>query len=192
VRLLSLPRDLGAHPDSGEEIVATTGRFGPYIKCGKDTRSVRGGDDVYTITRERALELLAQPKVGRGAKKVIATLGKDDADNPVEVCEGRYGPYITNGEKNAKIPKDTEPEKVTLEQAKEALAAAPAKKGRRKASAKAKKKTKSKAKTKAKKKAKTKTKSKVKASANSNSNSNSSSASDAPRSSASATRPPAS
>ena len=94
LKLLSLPRDLGTHPDSGNKIVATVGRFGPYIKCGDDSRSVRGDDDIYEITRDRALELLAQPKAARrGGKQVIATLGKDrDTDAPIEVCDGRYGP----------------------------------------------------------------------------------------------------
>ncbi len=165
VRLLSIPRDLGGHPETGAAIVATVGRFGPYIKCGDDSRSLRGDDDVYTVTRERALELLAQPKMGRGGKKVIATLGDDaETGKPIQVCEGKYGPYITNGDKNAKVPKDVEPAAVTLEQAKEALAAAPAKStGKRKFPAKTKAAAKPKSRAKKKPAAKGKSKAKPKA-----------------------------
>jgi DNA topoisomerase-1 len=144
VRLLSLPRDLGAHPETNTPIVATVGRFGPYIKCGDDSRSLRKDDDVYTVTRERALELLAQPKAaGRGGKKVLVTLGNDpETGKTIQVCEGKWGPYITNGVKNAKAPKDVDPAAITMEQAREVLAAAPGKggksAGRRKAPAKAK------------------------------------------------------
>ncbi len=141
LKLLSIPRDLGTHPESGAAIVATVGRFGPYIKCGDDSRSLRKDDDVYTVTCERALELLAQPKAaGRGGKKVIHSLSDPETGKTIQVCEGKWGPYITDGEKNAKAPKDVEPTAITLEQAKAALAEAPNKPGksggRRKAAAK--------------------------------------------------------
>jgi DNA topoisomerase-1 len=126
VKLLSLPRTLGEHPESGEEIIAAKGRFGPYIKCGSDSRSLRGGeDDVYTIGLERAVEILKQPKRGRGraAKKVLKACGKDPkTGKAVEVLDGPYGPYVTNGELNASLPEGTTPEKMTLEAAVKHLA----------------------------------------------------------------------
>ncbi len=144
LRLLSLPRDLGPHPDSGETITVALGRFGPFIKCGGEFRSLEPGDDVHTVTRDRALELLAQPKKRRRtAKKVIATLGEDSATNkPIELCEGRYGPFVTDGKVNASIPKDADPASITLERAKELLAAAAKRPAKRKAKPSAKAKTK--------------------------------------------------
>lgn len=161
VRLLSLPRDLGKHPGTGEPIVATTGRFGPYIKCDKETRSIPAGDDIYTIGLDRALKLLAEPKRSHHAtKKVLKTVGSDpQTQKPIEVYEGRYGPYVTNGDVNRSLPKDMEPQTVTLEQALELLAKAPNKK--KKSKAKAKKITKGKAKSKARSKPKAKTKAKT-------------------------------
>ncbi|MDK1022085.1 MAG: type I DNA topoisomerase [Candidatus Hydrogenedentes bacterium] len=161
VRLLSLPRDLGKHPGTGEPIVATTGRFGPYIKCDKETRSIPAGDDIYTIGLDRALKLLAEPKRSRHAtKKVLKTVGSDpQTQKTIEVYEGRYGPYVSNGDVNRSLPKDMEPQTVTLEQALELLAKAPNKK--KKSKAKAKKITKGKAKSKAKSKPKAKTKAKT-------------------------------
>ncbi len=163
VRLLSLPRDLGKHPETGESVIATTGRFGPYIKCDKETRSIPAEDDVYTVGLERALKLLAEPKrTRRTTKKVLKTIGADpETEKPIEVCEGRYGPYVTDGDVNRSLPKDMEPQTVTLEQALELLAQAPKKKKK----AKAKKKTKTKARSKAKAKPKTKAKAKPKAKA---------------------------
>ena len=83
LKWLSLPRSLGTDND-GEEVVATSGRFGPYVKRGKDTRSIPATDDVYTIGLERALELLAQPKGrrGRAARTVLEELGKDSGGKP--------------------------------------------------------------------------------------------------------------
>lgn len=136
LKLLSLPRTLGAHPDGGD-IVAGIGRFGPYVKHGDEFRSLEESDDVYTIPLERALHLLAQPKKSRRAtRKVVAELGKDpQTENPVQVLEGRYGPYITNGDKNVTLPKDKDPAAVTLEEAIALLDAAPEKKGRKKKAA---------------------------------------------------------
>ena len=155
VRLLSLPRELGKHPDTGEPVIATTGRYGSYIKCDTETRSLPAEDDVYAIGFERALKLLAEPKRSRRtSKKVLKTLGTDaETEKAIEVCEGRYGPYVTDGDVNRSLPKDMEPQTITLEQAIELLAKAPKKKKKSKAKPK-KKKAKSKAKPKAQAKAK--------------------------------------
>ena len=142
MQLLSLPRELGRHPESGEPVVAAIGRFGPYVVHSGDFRSLKAdqGDDPYTVTLERALELLAQPKGRRAAasKTVLRELGNHPASGkPLQVMDGRYGPYVTDGEVNATLPKDTKPEAVTVEAAVELLAVAaekkPARKGTRRA-----------------------------------------------------------
>ena len=119
---LSLPRTLGAHPDSGEPVVAASGRFGPYIQCDKETRSLTDADDVYSIELARALQLLAEPKAAnfrrRATAKVIAELGlHPDSSAPVRIMDGRYGPYATDATTNASLPRGTDPATVTLEQA---------------------------------------------------------------------------
>ncbi len=136
VGLLSLPRSLGTHPETGAKIQANLGRFGPYIvhdqgKAGKDYRSLKGDDDVLTITLERALELLAEPKAGRGrskaAAKPIRELGSHPEDGePVNIYDGPYGPYIKHGKVNASIPEGQTVEAISME---EALAALKAKAG---------------------------------------------------------------
>lgn len=140
LKMLSLPRDLGKHPENGEPVTTAIGRFGPFVKWGDEFRSLDASDDVYTITFERALELLAQPKKSRRATKtVIATVGDDeDTKKPIEVCEGRYGPFVTNGKVNASLPKDADPAAFTLEQARELLAAAANRPAKRKPRPKAK------------------------------------------------------
>ena len=136
VGLLSLPRLLGVHVETGHKILAGQGRFGPYIvldkgKDGKDYRSLKGDDHVLTITRQRALELLAQPKLARGRRAApapIRELGPHPKDQaPVALFDGQYGPYVKHGTVSASIPKGSDPQKVTLAEAVELLAA---KKGR--------------------------------------------------------------
>ena len=124
--LLSFPRDLGPHPATGEMITALDGRYGPYVKMGHESRSLANHDKLATVTIEEALELLKQPS-GRGRGRsgsVLAELGKHPkSEAPIQVKSGRYGPYVTDGEVNATIPKEREPEDVTLEQALELIAA---------------------------------------------------------------------
>lgn len=143
--LLAFPRELGTHPDSGEPVLANKGKYGPYVQHQKDYRSLKGDDDPSTITFERALELLAEPKASRfgkgsSSKKALKSLGKTAEGAEVQVMEGRYGAYVTNGEVNATIPDGLTAETVTLEQALELLAAragsAKPAKGRKKPAAK--------------------------------------------------------
>jgi DNA topoisomerase-1 len=116
---LSLPRTLGADPESGEEVVATSGRYGPYVKRGNETRSLGADDDVYSVELARALELLAQPKTrGRAATRRVV---KEYPDN-LQLLEGRYGPYLTNGELNVSLPRDVDPQALTAEHAARLLA----------------------------------------------------------------------
>jgi DNA topoisomerase-1 len=134
VRLLSLPKELGKHPDNEEIITAAIGRFGPYVKCGDEFRSLEKTDDVYTIELPRALELLAKPKgTRRKSKTVLKELGTHpESEAKIELCDGRYGPFVTDGSVNVSIQKDTEPDSVTLEQAIEMIANSPKKKTTRK------------------------------------------------------------
>lgn len=108
VRLLSLPRVLGVHPESGEEVVTNVGRFGPFVVCAGEFRSLKRDDDVYTVTLERALELLAEEKTGRrGGAKLLKDLGTDPKKKrKVAVYDGRYGPYIKAGTKNFSLPEE--------------------------------------------------------------------------------------
>ena len=134
VGLLSLPRLLGTHPATGAPIKAGLGRFGPYIvhdqgKEGKDYRSLKAEDDVLTVSLNRALELLAQPKRGRGGsrgstKKPLRELGTHPEDKePVNIYDGPYGHYVKHGKVNASIPEGETVESLTLEKALELLAA---------------------------------------------------------------------
>lgn len=123
VGLLALPRNLGEHPESGKNIKASLGRFGPYVvhdqgKDGKDYRSLKGDDDVLTISLERALELLAEPKRGRGSRTPLKQLGLHPEDQePVNLFKGPYGVYIKHGKVNASLPEGETEETITLEKA---------------------------------------------------------------------------
>ena len=111
LKLLELPRELGAHPESGQPIVAGLGRFGPFIKYGDDYRSLEATDDLFTIDLERALALLAAPKrsARQAAKRVIRKIEAPDGGTALQVLEGRYGPYVTDGELNASVLKGADP-----------------------------------------------------------------------------------
>ena len=123
LRLLSLPRVVGVDPGTGEEITAQNGRYGPYLKRGTDSRSLPSEESMFEITLEEALALYAQPKRGRGAAAPLRELGTDPASGkPVVVKDGRFGPYVTDGETNATLRKDDAVETVTLERAAELLA----------------------------------------------------------------------
>jgi DNA topoisomerase-1 len=132
VGLLSLPRFLGNHPETGAKVQGGLGRFGPYIvhdqgKEGKDFRSLKAGDDVLTVTLDRALELLAEPKRSRGrgvAKKPLKELGLHPADEqPINIYEGPYGAYIKHEKTNVSLPEGETVETITLEAALELLSA---------------------------------------------------------------------
>ncbi len=134
--LFKLPRDLGKTAD-GEPVTASIGRFGPYVRYGSKYVSIRG-DDPYTIGLERALELIEEKKIAD-----IERIIQDFPDAGIQVLKGRYGPYITDGKKNARVPKDREPEKLTLDECQTMIAAAPERRqrGAKKTAKKAAKKT---------------------------------------------------
>jgi DNA topoisomerase-1 len=124
LRLLTLPRVVGAAPD-GEDVTAQNGRYGPYVKKGSESRSLEAEDQLFTITLEEALERLAQPKTrGRRAPAPpLREIGPDpQSGKPIVLREGRYGPYVTDGETNASLRRDDDPAAVTIERAADLLA----------------------------------------------------------------------
>jgi DNA topoisomerase-1 len=123
--LLSLPRTVGADPE-GVEILALNGRYGPYIQRGSDRRSLESEDQLFTLTVDEALKLLAEPPRRRGQRAAapLKELGTDPVSGkPVTVRSGRYGPYVTDGEVNASLRQGDKPETITIERAAELLAA---------------------------------------------------------------------
>jgi DNA topoisomerase-1 len=144
--VLALPRVVGvARHASGKdaEILASNGRYGPYLKWGTDTRSIPAGDSPLTVTMETALRLFAEPKQhgrGRRTQKALKELGKHPASGAtVKLLEGRYGPYVSDGATNASLPRGESPDGLTLERAVDLLAERaarggdkPKKRGRRK------------------------------------------------------------
>ncbi|HEY3436750.1 MAG TPA: type I DNA topoisomerase [Actinotalea sp.] len=125
LRLLSLPRVVGVDPATNEEITAQNGRYGPYLKKGTDSRTLATEEAMFDITLDEALAIYAQPKRGRGATSTapLRELGNDPVSaKPVVVKEGRFGPYVTDGETNATLRKEDAVETVTLERAAELLA----------------------------------------------------------------------
>jgi DNA topoisomerase I len=125
LRLLSLPRSLGTDPANGEEITVQNGRYGPYVKRGTESRSLESEDQLFSLTYDEALARLAEPKTGgrRAAAAPLRELGTDPVSSkPVVVKEGRFGPYVTDGESNASLRKGDSIEEITIERAAELLA----------------------------------------------------------------------
>ena len=124
--LLSLPRVVGQDPESGEDITAQNGRYGPYLKKGTDSRSLETEEQIFTVTLEQALEIFAQPKRRRGqaaARGPLRELGQDPAtEKPVVIKDGRFGPYITDGQTNVTVPRSEDPATISAERAFELLA----------------------------------------------------------------------
>jgi DNA topoisomerase-1 len=124
LQLLDLPRTVGADPESGEEIQAQNGRYGPYLKKGTDTRSLPSEDDIFEVDLAGALELFAQPKYGN--RRASSALKEFEADpvsgKPIKIKDGRFGPYVTDGETNATIPRGEMVEEVDFDRAVQILA----------------------------------------------------------------------
>ncbi|MFJ3383978.1 MULTISPECIES: type I DNA topoisomerase [unclassified Curtobacterium] len=125
LKLLDLPRTVGTDPESGDEITAQNGRYGPYLKKGTDTRTLPSEDAIFDVDLAGALELFAQPKYG-AKRAASAALKEFEADpvsgKPIKVKDGRFGPYVTDGETNATIPRGEEVETVDFERAVQLLA----------------------------------------------------------------------
>jgi DNA topoisomerase-1 len=126
LRLLTLPRVLGVDPADGEEVIASNGRYGPYVKKGSDFRSIDSEDQLFTITLDDAVAIYAQPKQRRGQRAAAAPLrelGNDPvSEKQILVKEGRFGPYVTDGETNASLRKEDSVEEITTERAAELIA----------------------------------------------------------------------
>lgn len=139
LQLLAFPKQLGTNPDTNEEILVANGRFGPYVKCGPESRSIPADESPLTLTLERALELLKQPRTrGRAASqpKILKEIGKHPQSGAsIQLKAGRYGPYVTDGTTNASLQQGSDPEALTLDEAVSLINAraekGPAKKGRR-------------------------------------------------------------
>jgi DNA topoisomerase-1 len=138
--LLSLPREIGLHPETGKPILAGFGRFGPYVQHDGKYASLGAPTEVFEVGINRAVSLLAEKAAGRVRRgaSVIKALGEHpELGGKIEVLSGRYGPYVKHGKVNATIPKDRDPEQVTLAEAVELIAErsakGPAKKPVRKA-----------------------------------------------------------
>ncbi|HLE87798.1 MAG TPA: topoisomerase C-terminal repeat-containing protein, partial [Candidatus Brocadiaceae bacterium] len=115
LKLLQLPRELGAHPETGKKVIANIGRFGPYLGHDGKFKSIPRSDSIFNIRLDRAVELLAQAKAGN---TVLRTLGEHPDDKAaVEICSGRYGPYARHGKINATLTRDVSPDEITLEEA---------------------------------------------------------------------------
>lgn len=124
LQLLSLPRVVGTDPESGEEITAQNGRFGPYLKKGTDSRSLESESQIFDVTLEQALEIYKQPKYG--ARRASSALAEFDADpvsgKPIRIRDGRFGAYVTDSETNVTIPRGQKVEDITFEIAVQMLA----------------------------------------------------------------------
>jgi DNA topoisomerase-1 len=131
IQLLELPRRVGHHPEDNKVINAGIGRFGPYVQHAGRYKSLGKDDNVLTITLDRAVELLKEVK-GRAAATPLKELGAHPEDGkPVAIFEGRYGPYVKHGKTNATVPKDQDPQTVTLQQGLDLLAARAGKTGKK-------------------------------------------------------------
>jgi DNA topoisomerase-1 len=133
--LLSLPREIGPHPDDAQPVIAGVGRFGPYVKHGSKYKTVPADESVLDIGMNRAVALLAEAKStgrGRAAVKPVRVVGTHPGDNaPIELYDGRYGMYVKHGGLNATVPRDLKPEELTVEQAVSLLAERAAKGGKK-------------------------------------------------------------
>jgi DNA topoisomerase-1 len=121
LKLLSLPRELGLHPVSGKKVIVNIGRFGPYVGHDGKFKSIPRADSIFDISLDRAVELLAQAREGNTVLRVLGD--HPDDKNTVEICSGRYGPYVRHGKINATLPKGVSPDAITLEEALELIAA---------------------------------------------------------------------
>ena len=125
LKLLSLPREIGIHPETGKPIIAGIGRYGPFVENAGKYANLDSVDEVFTVGANRAVSLLAEKKSGRprASASVLKELGEHPTlGGPVTVRSGRYGPYVNHAKVNATLPRAMKPEDVTLEQAVELLA----------------------------------------------------------------------
>jgi DNA topoisomerase I len=135
IKLLSLPREVGLHPEDGKKISANFGRFGPYVSHDGIYASLESPEDVFEIGLNHAVTLLAEKKAkgpGRRGAQTLKDLGASPDGKPIKVLKGKFGPYVSDGETNATLPEGTEPDAVTMEQALALITERAAKGGKRK------------------------------------------------------------
>jgi DNA topoisomerase-1 len=135
LQLLSLPRPVGMHPEDGKEIKAGLGRYGPFVLHDGTYANLPSVDDIFTVGLNHAVTLLAEKRAkggGRRTAQVLKELGDHPDGGAIAVKDGRYGPYVNHGKINATLPKDTDPQSVTMEQALELIAAKAGKTGAKK------------------------------------------------------------
>ncbi len=137
LQLLALPREIGMHPETGKPITSAIGRYGPYVAHDGTYAKLTGSEEVFTVGLNRAVSLIADSAAKKGGSKtVLKELGEHpEEEGPIRVLDGRYGPYVNHKRVNATLPKDTDPQSVTLEQALEWIAAKAAKKPAKKKAA---------------------------------------------------------
>jgi DNA topoisomerase-1 len=132
--LLSLPREVGLHPEDGKKITSNFGRFGPYVAHDGIYASLESPEDVFEIGLNRAVTLLAEKKAkgpGRRGAQTLKELGNNPEGTAIKVLKGKFGPYVSDGATNATLPEGTEPDSVTLEQALALIAERAAKGGKK-------------------------------------------------------------
>jgi DNA topoisomerase-1 len=121
LKLLEFPKQLGTNPETNTEVLVANGRFGPYVKCGSESRSIPADESPLDLTLERALELLKQPRTNARASnqpKTLKEIGKHPETNaPIQLKSGRYGPYVTDGTTNASLQQGADPDALTLDEA---------------------------------------------------------------------------
>jgi DNA topoisomerase-1 len=134
VKLLSLPREVGLHPEDGKKITSNFGRFGPYVAHDGIYASLESPEDVFEIGLNRAVTLLAEKKAkgpGRRGAQTLKELGNNPEGTAIKVLKGKFGPYVSDGTTNATLPEGTEPDSVTMEQALALIAERAAKGGKK-------------------------------------------------------------
>jgi DNA topoisomerase-1 len=123
LQLLTIPRIVGVHPEDGAPIEALNGRYGPYVRWNKESRSLESEDQIFSVSLEDALTLLGKPRQRRGAKPPLRDLGADPVSGKqIVIKDGRFGLYMTDGETNVSFRKAETLENVTLEHASDRLA----------------------------------------------------------------------
>jgi len=140
IKLLSLPREVGLHPEDHKPVTANFGRFGPYVAHAGIYASLDSPEDVFEIGLNRAVTLIAEKKArgpGRRGAQALKDLGQAPDGRPIKVLKGKFGPYVSDGAVNATLPEGTEPDAVTMEQALAWIAERAAKGGSKKKGQKA-------------------------------------------------------
>jgi DNA topoisomerase-1 len=138
LRLLSLPREVGPHPEDGGMILAGIGRYGPYVQHGGTYANIESADEIFEVGINRAVSVLAEKRAGggrggRAAPGALKDLGAHPADGePVKIMSGRFGPYVKHGSTNANVPRGADPQAITLDEAVKLLAEREAKGGGKK------------------------------------------------------------